>query len=199
MNSDDIGGTTQSRATNMEPNHLYHIYNRGNNRQRIFFTQKHYFYFQKKMLNHLTPHVSVLAFCLMPNHFHLLVYTKGSYCEKEFKQHFKTMLSSYTRGVNIELGRCGSLFQQNSKFKLLKEENEFYPIICFNYIHQNPYRAGLVEKLENWRHSSYPHYCLEKQTPIIDEIVAKDILNLPNNADEIKRLSRELVPDGFRL
>jgi len=109
------------------------------------------------------------------------------------------MLSSYTRGINKELSRCGSLFQQNSKFKLLNEEDEFYPIVCFNYIHQNPYRAGLVDKLENWRHSSYLHYCEEKQTPIVDDIIAKDILNLPKDADEIKRLSRELVPDGFRL
>lgn len=109
------------------------------------------------------------------------------------------MLSSYTRGVNKELDRSGSLFQQNSKFKLIDDQDEFYPLVCFNYIHQNPYRAGLVDKLDNWKHSSYQHYCLEKQTPIIDNILAKEILNLPEKSSEVKRLTDELVPEGFRI
>lgn len=151
------------------------------------------------MLIYLLPNVSVFAYCLMPNHFHLLVYTKESYREKEFKQHFKTMLSSYTRGVNKELNRSGSLFQQNSKFKLIDEEDEFYPIICFNYIHQNPYRAGIVDNLDDWKHSSYQHYCLNKKNPIIDDIFAKKILNLPKQSSDVKRLTDELVPEGFRI
>jgi len=57
-----------------EEGHLYHIYNQGNNRQRIFFQQKNYLFFIQKIRSYLLPYADVLAWCLMPNHFHLLVY-----------------------------------------------------------------------------------------------------------------------------
>jgi putative transposase len=57
-----------------EPNNIYHIYNRGNNSQRIFFTRDNYLFFLKKLQTYITPFADILAWCLMPNHFHLMVY-----------------------------------------------------------------------------------------------------------------------------
>ena len=57
----------------IEPNHIYHIYNQGNNRQKIFFNRENYLYFLKKVKQHILPYADILAWCLMPNHFHLLV------------------------------------------------------------------------------------------------------------------------------
>ena len=56
-----------------EPNNLYHIYNRGNNSQPVFFEPENYNFFIGKIKHHLHPLVDILAYCLMPNHFHLLV------------------------------------------------------------------------------------------------------------------------------
>lgn len=57
-----------------EKGQLYHIYNQGNNRQRIFFRRENYLFFLGKAKRHIAPFADVLAWCLMPNHFHFMVY-----------------------------------------------------------------------------------------------------------------------------
>jgi len=56
-----------------EPGGIYHIYNQGNNRQKIFFSRENYWYFLQKIERNVKPYGSILAWCLMPNHFHLMV------------------------------------------------------------------------------------------------------------------------------
>ena len=53
---------------------LYHIFNQGNNREKIFFSRENYLFFLTKIKAHILPHADVLAWCLMPNHFHLMIY-----------------------------------------------------------------------------------------------------------------------------
>ncbi len=60
-----------------ESGYLYHIYNQGNNRNPIFFQPENYLFFLKKMREHLLPFTDILAWCLMPNHFHWLCYVKS--------------------------------------------------------------------------------------------------------------------------
>ena len=59
---------------NFETGNLYHIYNQGNNRQKIFFSRENYLFFLNKIKTHILPHADIVAWCLMPNHFHLMVY-----------------------------------------------------------------------------------------------------------------------------
>ena len=61
---------------NFESGNLYHIYNQGNNRQQLFFSRDNYLFFLNKIKKHILPHADILAWCLMPNHFHLMVYVK---------------------------------------------------------------------------------------------------------------------------
>ena len=56
-----------------EEGYIYHIYNQGNNRQRIFFNRENYLYFLRKINTYVKPYGDILAWCLMPNHFHLMV------------------------------------------------------------------------------------------------------------------------------
>ncbi|MGH2575336.1 MAG: transposase, partial [Ignavibacteria bacterium] len=58
------------------PGYYYHIYNRGNNREIIFYMDDNYKYFLKRFDKYLSIHLDVLAFCLLPNHFHFLVKVK---------------------------------------------------------------------------------------------------------------------------
>lgn len=154
----------------MYPEYFYHIYNRGNNKQRIFFNDANYYFFKKKIKQYIIPSAHILSYCLMPNHFHFLVYTKMNYDEIQFKNNFRILLSSYTRGINKERNRTGSLFQQNTKFKLIDPLDDFDPNICFNYIHLNPLRAFLVNDLALWPHSSYPCYIREKSNFLVDRM-----------------------------
>jgi putative transposase len=186
-----------------ETGDLYHIYNQGNDRVRIFFTRANYIFFLDKIKNHIQPYADVLAWCLMPNHFHLMVYVHTleiSSCKvlvdslksnpadlNDLLTHKTTinksigiLESSYTRAINIQEDRSGSLFRIHTHAECLTKidlhtppffntsdgtlinqhfaEKE-YPQVCFNYIHNNPVKSGLVKHPLDWEFSSYRDYC----------------------------------------
>jgi putative transposase len=157
---------------NFTPNEFYHIYNRGNNKQRIFFNDENYLFFLKKIRAQLSPISSIIAYCLMPNHFHLIIMaTEQSVIERrsfggkpmqEFAYRIGMLLSSYTQAVNKQNKTIGSLFQQKTKAKILierkNEKQESYLTNCLHYIHRNPLKAGLVKEIKDWPYSSYPDY-----------------------------------------
>jgi putative transposase len=168
-------------------NNLYHIYNRGNNRQKIFFRPENYLYFLKKVRTHILPHCDILAWCLMPNHFHFLanmdsrsVQTRKLAGEERnvISEGVRNLLSSYTQGVNKQNGSTGSLFQQNTKAKLISPDSNCYGLTCFNYIHQNPMKAGLVKKMEDWEYSSFRDYWSRDKNSLHNEEVAVRLLGL---------------------
>lgn len=82
---------------NLYPNQLFHIYNRGNNKQRIFFKRENYLYFLQKVKEYLKPHADIIAWCLMPNHFHFLIYIRPEKDTKEVSTAIQIILRSYTR------------------------------------------------------------------------------------------------------
>ena len=174
-----------------EPNNIYHIYNRGNNSQRIFFTRDNYLFFLKKLQTYISPFADILAWCLMPNHFHLMVYVNQISTseqvshshqftkERSINDSISILLRSYTRAINKQESRTGSLFQHRTKAICLSDTSgvtpawfqtnygtiinvddpdKAYPQSCFNYIHMNPVNAGLSNNPINWEFSSYPDY-----------------------------------------
>jgi len=119
-----------------EANRIYHIYNQGNDKQPIFANERNYIFFLQKMRRHILPNVHFLAYCLMPNHFHWLVYIKDEAClpsktakskprrtnspveyQQELSHQIRILLSSYTKAFNKQEGRSGSLFRQKTKYK----------------------------------------------------------------------------------
>ncbi|MGR3812024.1 transposase [Jiulongibacter sp. NS-SX5] len=145
---------------NLYSNEVFHIYNRGNNREPIFFSRDNYLFFLRKLKKHVSPHCNILAWCLMPNHFHLMIYIGKNSNPKMLSEGFKILLSSYTRAINKQEGRVGSLFTQNTKSKALTDslKTNLYPTHCFNYIHFNPVAGGLVREMKDWEFSSYRDY-----------------------------------------
>jgi REP element-mobilizing transposase RayT len=153
---------------------IYHVYNQGNNRQAIFFSDDNYRFFIRKIKNEICPYVDILAYCLMPNHYHLMVRVKDdpevigigrttlsrpANTNNPHPLHRKlgSLQSSYTRAINRQENRSGSLFRQQLKIKCLTKDDD-YLFNCFNYIHQNPYVANLVNKIERWPFSSFSEY-----------------------------------------
>ncbi|MDO8930388.1 MAG: hypothetical protein Q7J86_04395 [Bacteroidota bacterium] len=117
---------------------LYHIYNQGNNRQKIFFKRDNYLFFLKKINQHIMPHADILAWCLMPNHFHLMVHVKQVFVpvtdgvtsatdgvtwshpvsklkEISFNHNIGILLRSYARAINKQEQRVGALFREETK------------------------------------------------------------------------------------
>ena len=88
------------------------------------------------------------------------------------------MLSSYAKAINKQEGKTGNLFQQNTKFKCVSLKHTDYSYVCFNYIHQNPLRAGLVTKLENWPYSSFNEYLTPVKRKYCNKELAAELLDL---------------------
>jgi REP element-mobilizing transposase RayT len=132
----------------------YHIYNRGVNRQPIFFAQHNWGFFIRRLRHYFQPtHADIVAYCLMPNHYHLLVHLKDDNFSHAIMQPFGT---SYTKAINKEQDRVGSLFQ--GRFKGKHVDNQAYLTHLTRYIHRNPVDAHLVTSPSEWVFSSYRDY-----------------------------------------
>ena len=172
-------------------NNIYHIYNRGNNKQTIFFTEENYIYFLQKIRKYIAPNCDILAYVLMPNHFHLLIHANEN-TEKQLthlpitknilSEGIRLLLSSYTKGINKQEERTGNLIQQKTKSKCVYDASNInehgYATTCFYYIHQNPLRAGLVEQNEAWDYSSYRDYAGLRNGTLCNQELAKELLDL---------------------
>jgi len=141
------------RKTTFLPGHYYHLYNRGSNRQNIFFERENYLFFLRQFRHYLVEQtLEVLAYCLMPNHYHFLV----CLTESNLSEQMGLFSLSYTKAVNRRMNRCGPLFQGG--FRAILVERDEYLLNLTRYIHLNPVEAGLVQKPEDWEFSSYPEY-----------------------------------------
>jgi len=127
----------KTRIVHIEKGYIYHIYNQGNNKQNIFFERENYLFFLKKMRAYILPYGDLLAWCLMPNHFHLMVLvnevtvtvdveqratvgvtqsdTDGSQINRTINQSIGIMLRSYTRAINKQRNRTGKLIREKTK------------------------------------------------------------------------------------
>jgi len=170
-----------------EPNIIYHVYNHTNNKELLFRQEADYLVFLNKIRKHLLPCADILAYCLMPTHFHVqlmvnsfglqrmsVIPTESNSRQQNIHSAFRTILSSYTQGTNKKYDRRGSLLRAKTKYKPaytdfvpddweLQEDIPFtryipYLLKCFDYIHENPVAAGLVEKAIDWPYSSASDY-----------------------------------------
>jgi REP element-mobilizing transposase RayT len=172
---------------NIIANETYHIYNQGNNRERIFHEDADYIEFLKLFRKYVLPNCETLAYCLMPNHFHFLIQaTEQSAKNKlvgnlnlcELSNGYRLLQSNYAQYINKKKGRTGSLFRQKTKAKSLQEGDKNYGFIAFHYIHQNPLRAGLVQQLEDWDFSSFPDYAGRRNGTICKRELAFALIGL---------------------
>lgn len=131
----------------------YHLYNRGNNRQKIFFERDNYLYFLRLFRRYLVePTLDVTAYCLMPNHYHFLVCLR----EDTLSKQMGLLSLSYTKAINQRMKRCGPLFQ--GPFQAIHVGQDSYLLHLSRYIHLNPVKASLAEHPGDWEFSSYQEY-----------------------------------------
>src|SRR5690554_2256509 len=151
----------------------YHIYNHANGNENLFREEKNYSFFLQKYELHINPIAETIAWCLMPNHFHLLVKIKSeeeinstfpkfrtlekfddktNFLSKQFANFF----SSYTQSFNKVYGRRGSLFLKNFKRKEILDENYLRNLIL--YIHLNPLKHGFTNDILDWKWNSYQSF-----------------------------------------
>ena len=174
----------------------YHIYNHANGDDNLFREEKNYSFFLEKYHQHIDPIAETIAWCLMPNHFHLLVKIKTEQAiinnfsssatanlskvsnfrqvpiEEEEKlkflsKQFSNFFSSYTQAFNKVYNRRGSLFIKN--FKRKEINTDFYLRQIILYIHLNPVKHGFTKNVTDWKWVSYSNFH-QKYTVLFQEI-----------------------------
>ena len=161
------------------PGALYHVLSRGNGRQDIFLSDddRHLFLALLEGLSERF-NIEVYAYLLMSNHYHLLLKTIDANLSKAM-QWFGT---SFTRKFNLNNHTSGHLFQ--GRFKSMIVENDAYLLRLSFYIHRNPLRAGLIERLAEYQWSSYRFYAYRKKPPAW--LKTNTLLNQVSGADRHK-------------
>jgi REP element-mobilizing transposase RayT len=164
----------------------YHIYNRGVNRENIFLEERNYGYFLNLYGKYIEPVAETFSYCLMKNHFHLLIRTKSEeeilaasqtlrvsktlrVSTPEPSTSFSNFFNAYAKGINKTYGRTGSLFQHPFGRVVISSDIQFHSVVC--YIHQNPQKHEFVEDFRDWQYSSYDALISEKPTLLQRTIV----------------------------
>jgi putative transposase len=153
-----------ARRIKFHPDGYYHVYNRGTNKEKLFLCSENYVFLIQKMIQFISSGVGVIAFCLMPNHYHFLLKQKGEYSISQFIQ---SLFNGYSKAFNKMYDRKGTLFE--CPFKAIEVMGENYLIHLCRYIHRNPLDAGLVKNLRDWPYSNYPEWINGKTGTLADQ------------------------------
>lgn len=175
-----------------QPEGIYHVYNHANGKENMFEEEENYRYFLQKYAEKLNGVVTTLAYCLMPNHFHLLIRVKTinelrtfldekakksnkplhlpeNLSQEELahfivKKQFHNFLGGYSKAFNKYTKRKGSLLRQNTRRKIVETEDYLKNAIL--YLHLNPVYHNFTASHEDWLHSSYQAFISKKKTRI---------------------------------
>ena len=132
----------------------YHILTRGNDRRKLFRYKSDYRYFIDILKKYLTKSsLSILNYCIMPNHIHLLIHAKIA---QELPKFMQGVLQVYADCFRKKYNSTGFVFQ--NRYKSLLIEKDSYLLECGRYIERNPLRAEIVQNLSDYEFSSYLFY-----------------------------------------
>lgn len=197
---------------------IYHLYNRGNNKDLVFRDEQDYRAFlfrlglaiglERKDLdkNNITKSpksriritglkpgsFKLHAFCLMPNHLHLLIEQCG---EESISKLLLKVFTSFSKYINLKYKRVGHLFQD--QFKSVRIETNPQLMLISSYIHMNPVKDCLINQPEEYVWSSYRSFIYQDQNPILEKNLLTDIFgNIENFIKETKTLYERRVSKG---
>jgi putative transposase len=149
----------------------YHVYNRGFDRNPIFYNPSDYLFALDLIQKYFKEYfISIIAYCLMPNHYHFLLRQDGDLplCEA-----IRDTFNTYVQGLNKKAKRHGALFQ--GRFNAIMINDEEYLIHLCRYIHRNPIDSfkPLVGRLEDWAYSNYPEWIGRRNGKLVDRNFVK--------------------------
>lgn len=166
-----------SKPVPLQLGRSYHIYNRGNNRENLFLEERNYRHFLKLYARYVAPVADTYAYCLLKNHFHLLVRIKAVAEQGQParalnpSQQLGHLFNAYSKAINKAYRRTGSLFEH--PFERIEVTSEQHLLRLVTYIHRNPQKHGLVADFRTWPYSSYHALCSTRPTSLRrDEVLA---------------------------
>jgi REP element-mobilizing transposase RayT len=171
----------KSNTDLLRPSTFYHVYNRGINGENLFKSEKNYAQFLKKYAHHVAPVADTYAYCLLKNHFHLLIETKSqkeieAYSSAQYPtkiidsvdhfigKQFGHLFNGYAQLINKANKRTGGLFE--TPFRRIEVDNDAYFSHMIWYIHSNPQKHGFVDDFRDYPHSSYHSHLASTATKL---------------------------------
>jgi putative transposase len=191
------GENVYQRKETFLKDHYYHIYNRGVDKSSVFFNSENYLYCLRLIKRYKARYgISVIAYCLMPNHYHLLLRQDGVIPLYRF---INSLFNSYVQAVNRQQNRKGSLFE--GRYQYVHVDREEYIIHLCRYIHLNPVNANLVSGPEEWPYSNYREWVNLRKGTLKDRDFIKAYFQstkeyrdfCENTSDSIKKESQDLL------
>jgi putative transposase len=154
---------------------IYHIINRGNGKQEVFHKDADYISFIDLIKKAKARHpIEILAYCLMPNHFHLVLSPNGSY-SSSLSEFMQWLMTSHVRRYHAHYETSGHIWQGRFKSFIVQEDNHLITVL--RYVEGNPVKAGLVSTAKDWKWSSHKETIGEMPADILD----KTPISLPKN------------------
>jgi putative transposase len=160
----------------LQPSTYYHIFNHANGDEDLFWETENYRYFLQQYYKHINNIADTYCYCLMPNHFHLLVRIKtkeaitthlpgfknleGVAASNMLSKQFSNFFNGYSKAFNKKYERRGSLFLKNFTKKAIIQKDYLLAVIL--YIHLNPVKHGFTCQPADWKWSSYHNFHLER-------------------------------------
>lgn len=196
----------------LENGNYYHVYNRGNNGIDVFFDTESYHHFLRLYNKYISPIAETYAWCLLKNHFHLLVYIKleneidrskleYSTVEKpkilDPSKQFGHLFNAYTQAINKKFKRTGALFEKPFERKQITSERYLQNVIY--YIHNNPVQHGFVQQMSLYPWSSFESIVSDKPTKlkrqnVIDLYGTKfDFLDYHNTFQNLNEITKFII------
>jgi putative transposase len=183
----------------LEPGQMYHIWTHANGDENLFREDENYTYFLEKYSYYIPPVADTFAYCLMPNHLHLMVRVKGEKDLVDIKdltgfqnlsglvsKQFSNLFNAYSKAFNKLYERRGALFERQFKRKLIDSDNYFGTLIA--YIHNNPVHHEFARTPDEWTYSSWGAYLHDKPTKIRKD----EGLDWFGGRDELIRVHKEI-------
>jgi len=183
------------RRTPFLAGHFYHIYNRDVDAGRVFFGLDNYEYFLSLIAKKLRRHgIQIVAYCLMPNHFHLLLRPD---LDETVPAFMNGLCGAYTQALNGQRGRQGPLFQ--GRYRSIEVDAEVYLIHLARYIHLNPVVSRLVVSPIEWPYSNYADVIGRRQGGLRDSSLVPDRFPWGDDYREFveESLHDRAAPQGF--
>ena len=206
----------------LEEMNYYHIYNRGAGKASIFFNEHDYYRFVEKYFYYLYVAAETYAWCLLNNHFHLLIrvrsveeqyfifkkiksgFPKNSFYGDQYNspkpysvsQQLSHLFNSYTKTINRKTNRSGTFIEGSFKRKKIMDENHLLHIIC--YIHRNPIHHKITSNYSDYPYSSYKHM-LSDDHLFIDTKTIIDRFGGINNFISSHKEYKQMLGEDFYL
>jgi REP element-mobilizing transposase RayT len=148
----------------------YHIYNRGVIHQKIFASRENYLYLLGKIKKYIPNYdLTMIAYCLMPNHYHFLIRVNK---DDQLSPFLQILFNGYTQAYNRQQNRTGTLFEGGVQYRFV--DTTEYVLQLSRYIHLNPVSAGLVRRPEDWEFSNYQEWIGIRNGTLVDLNFVRD-------------------------